>query len=157
MLELNELKIIKTFLKNSETQDEMKLELIDKIEKIESDCKDNKVCLWSFFWDCGRQGEVEGLFKATKEEVQDAVGRKVYFGEILGKHSEVYGVIEEGEITLESENPLEVINAKESGYNPLDYIQYECKVCENTYSVEDMNEKHDVCDYCARKQEESNE
>lgn len=154
MFELSELEFIKRVLKDSESQDEITLNIIEKIEKIVSECSNNRQCLWSFYWDCGRQGEVEGLFKATKEEVQDAVGRKVYFGEILGKHSEVYGVIEEGDITLESQNPLEVINAKESGYNPLEYIQYECKVCGSTYSVEDMNEEHDICDYCARKQEE---
>ena len=157
MFDLKELEFIKKALEDSQSQGENTLSVIEKIDKIIAECSKNKQCLWSFFWDCGRQGEVEGLFKATKEEVQDAVGRKVYFGEILGKHSEVYGVIEEGEITLESENPLDVINAKESGYNPLDYIQYECKVCGNAYSVEEMNEEHNICDYCERKQEESNE
>ena len=80
-------------------------------------------CLWRFYWDCGRQGEVEGVFKAKKEEVDNAIGKDVYFGEILGKHSEVYGTIEEGEITLESDDPLVVKNAVESGYNPLDYLE----------------------------------
>ncbi len=80
-------------------------------------------CLWRFYWNCGRQGEIEGIFKATKEEVDNAIGKDVYFGEILGKHSEVYGTIEEGEITLESDDPLVVKNAVESGYNPLDYLE----------------------------------
>ena len=90
--------------------------------KIEYECATME-CLWRFYWDCGRQGEVEGIFKATKEEVDNAIGKDVYFGEILGKHSEVYGTIEEGEITLESDDPLVVKNAVESGYNPLDYLE----------------------------------
>lgn len=88
-----------------------------------------KECLWRFYWDCGRQGSVEGIFKATKEEVDAAIGKEVYFGEILGKHSEVYGIIEDGEIEIISDDPLIVKNATESGYDPLDYLRYECSVC----------------------------
>lgn len=62
-----------------------------------------------------------GLFSFDRGNV--LVGKDVYFGEILGKHSEVYGTIEEGEITLESDDPLVVKNAVESGYNPLDYLE----------------------------------
>ncbi|WP_394910517.1 DUF4406 domain-containing protein [uncultured Robinsoniella sp.] len=65
-----------------------------------------KECLWKFYWDCGRQGSVEGIFKATKEEVDAAIGKEVYFGEILGKHSEIYGIIEDGEIDFISDDPL---------------------------------------------------
>lgn len=84
-----------------------------------------QIYLWKFYWDCGRQGEVEGLFKATKEEVDAAIGKEVYFGEILGKHSEVYGTLEDGEIELVSDDPLTVKNAFETGYNPLDYLEEE--------------------------------
>ena len=153
MFNLEEMNFIKKVLIDSESQDGITLGIIEKINNIDSECNENKQCLWGFYWDCGRQGEVEGLFKATKEEVQDAIGREVYFGEILGKHSEVYGVLEEGEITLKSDDPLEVINAFESGYNPLDYIKYECKKCGDSYGADEMNEDHDVCDYCARENE----
>lgn len=123
MFEINELEFLKNVLKNTESQDEMTLSLIDKIDNVVKSASECKKCLWSFYWDCGRQGEVEGLFKATKEEVENAIGKEVYFGEILGKHSEIYGTIEEGEIELVSDNPIEVINATESGYNPLEYLE----------------------------------
>lgn len=108
-------------------------------------------CLWRFYWDCGRQGEVEGIFKATKEEVEAAIGKEVYFGEILGKHSDVYGEIEEGEITLKSDDPLTVMNAIESGYNPLNYLRYECSVCGDTYSTDEWDFENNMCCYCAEE------
>lgn len=83
--------------------------------------------LYKFYWDYGRSGTVTGLFVADSEEVEKAIGERVYFGEILGKHSEVYGDLEEGDITLVSENPevIKVFIDEEisSGYNPLDYLQ----------------------------------
>jgi hypothetical protein len=122
MFEIKELEFLRKVLKDTESQDETTLSLIDKIDGIVKSASEYKECLWSFYWDCGRQGEVKGLFKATKEEVKNAIGKDVYFGEILGKHSEVYGTIEEGEIELVSDNPIEVMNATESGYNPLEYL-----------------------------------
>lgn len=50
--------------------------------------------LWKFSWDCGRGGNVESVFVADGDEVRNAIGKEVYFGEILGKHSEVYGTLE---------------------------------------------------------------
>ena len=122
MFEIKELEFLRKVLKDTESQDEMTLCLIDKISNVIKSASEGKECLWSFYWDCGRQGKVEGLFKATKEEVENAIGKEVYFGEILGKHSEVYGTIEEGEIELVSDDPIEVMSATESGYNPLEYL-----------------------------------
>lgn len=85
--------------------------------------------LYKFSWDCGRQGYVEGLFIAEELDVENAIGKEVYFGEILGKHSEVYGVIEDGEIqeVKVSETTVkemeEVLGCDISGYNPLGYIE----------------------------------
>lgn len=87
--------------------------------------------LYKFSWDCGRMGDVEGLFVSTNEEVAGLIGKEVYFGEILGKHSEVYGVIEEGEITevdIDSEavaQVAEVLGDTWAGYNPFHYIEEE--------------------------------
>ena len=125
MFELKELEFLKRTLINIESQDDMTLSLISKIDntiKLASECKE---CLWGFYWDCGRQGSAEGVFKATREEIKKAIGQNVYFGEILGKHSEVYGVLEEGDLELLSDNPVEVMNAIESGYNPLEYMDEE--------------------------------
>lgn len=83
--------------------------------------------LYSFYWDCGRQGELEGIFEASEEEVENLIGKDVYFGEVLGKHSNIHGSIEEGEITLLDADQSFIDKAKEIGvipvgFNPLDYI-----------------------------------
>lgn len=113
-----------------------------------------QICLWRFYWDCKR-ANVEGFFKATKEEVDTAIGMKVYFGEIFNKYSEVYGEIEEGEITLESDDPLVVKNAVESGYNPLNYLIYKCPVCGDSCLSDEWNEEKGMCEYCVSKSKDS--
>ena len=86
------------------------------------------VKLWKYFIDCGRHGEIDGLFVATQEEIDSAIGRNVFFDEPLGKHSAIAGIIEPGEITLVTDDQhtiktLEAITGKTiCGYNPLDYI-----------------------------------
>lgn len=87
----------------------------------------NEKAVFKFNADFGRQGDLTGLFIATKEQVETLIesGIEVYFGEVLGKHSEIYGSIEQKEISLVSDNP-EVIKVIEdfdltSGYNPFDY------------------------------------
>jgi len=88
--------------------------------------------IYKFYWDCGRQGYVESLFVAEKAEVQKVIGTKIYFGEILGKHSEIYGELNEEDLTILSEDQefikkLESIMGKGtiSGHNPLQYPQEE--------------------------------
>lgn len=87
------------------------------------------LAIYEFFWDCGRSGNVEGLFIADKEDVEKAMGNSVYFGEILGKHSEIYGTLEEDDLKIKSEDQdfiqkcIEVFgNGTISGYNPLSYL-----------------------------------
>jgi len=83
--------------------------------------------LYKFYWDCGRQGDVEGLFLADDVEVNAKIGREVYFGEILGKHSEVYGTLEPQDIQLISNDPVVVKIFQDhnisSGHNPLHYAE----------------------------------
>ena len=122
--------------------------------------------LYSFYWDCGRQGSVEGIFIATEQEVKNAIGRNVDFGEILGKHSEIYGVIEEGEIKelKVSQSTVEelesVIGATISGYNPLMYMeQWEvCERCDESFDPRDTlmylaKDDCPICWYCATEEE----
>ncbi|QYG88322.1 hypothetical protein [Bacillus atrophaeus] len=88
----------------------------------------NEKYLWKFGWGFS-YGGVEGLFAATEEEVADLIGKEVYFGDILGKHSEVYGEIEEGEIKKVGLDPETVAKVSAvlgdtwSGYNPLYYVK----------------------------------
>jgi hypothetical protein len=85
--------------------------------------------LFSFYADCGRMGSLDGLFIATQEEVDKAIGKYMYFGEVLGKHSDVQGELEAHEVTLVSEDTEKVewleglLGSSVSGFNPLDYIQ----------------------------------
>ena len=85
--------------------------------------------IYSFYWDCGRMGNVDGLFIADKDTVEKAIGKQVYFGEILGKHSEVFGTLDENDLEIKSEDQEFIKKFEEvlgedfsQGYNPLDYI-----------------------------------
>jgi hypothetical protein len=88
----------------------------------------NKV-LARFYWDCGRNGDVEGLFITTKADLKKLYGKNVYFGEILGKHSEVHGEVNECDIDILTEDQdflvkLEaILGTTLSGYNPFDYFE----------------------------------
>ena len=116
--------------------------------------------LWKFYWNCRREGEVEGLFVATEDEVNNSIGKEVRFGEILGKHSEVGGTIEEGEITkldldFETvEKVTKLLGNTWAGYNPLEYITHHCEECGCSYREDEWNFKKNMCSYCATPQAE---
>ncbi len=93
--------------------------------------------IYRFYWGCGRMGDVEGVFIAKEEDIKNAIDKYVYFGEILGKHSEVYGNLEDKDLTIMSSDPNAIKVLREifkygtiSGYNPLDYIM--CEKCDDT-------------------------
>jgi hypothetical protein len=88
------------------------------------------LCLYKFHWDCGRMGSLEGLLFATPEEIESALGKEVYFGEVLGKHSEIYGTInlkDFEKLEIDNETVLKLYNVIDdrtlSGYNPFEYIE----------------------------------
>ena len=106
--------------------------------------KDNQQVLVKFSWRIRRMGTVEGVFICTKQQIANAVGKEVYFGEILGKHSEVYGTLDDGDIEILSDDPkvIEVLlgvfpDGEISGYNPLRYISEDD---EDKYDWTDDNE-----------------
>ena len=83
--------------------------------------------LYLFRWDCGRMGFLDGLFIAYEAEVERLIGKEIYFGEVLGKHSEIYGVLEKEHITAISEDQATIATLKKHGrhgticgHNPLD-------------------------------------
>jgi hypothetical protein len=80
--------------------------------------------LWKFEWH-SLYSFLGGLFVATDEEVQNLIGKEVWFGEYDGKHSEVHGTIEDGEITLVSDNPVVVEAVGNFGLNPLEFLENE--------------------------------
>ena len=85
--------------------------------------------LFSFYWNCGRIGFIDGLFIATQEQVNALIGKEVYFGDVLGKHSEIYGIIEKDDITLRITDQnviaalINIFGESICGYNPLDYLE----------------------------------
>lgn len=93
--------------------------------------------------DCGRMGVVEATFTAHPEDVQAITGQEINYGEILGKHSEIFVVIDEDTLS-EIDAPPVVLGWLEehlghhvrhdwapfdswtiSGYNPLEYADEE--------------------------------
>jgi hypothetical protein len=87
--------------------------------------------LYSFGIDYGRQGYLEGLFIAEEKDVAELVGKEVYFGEVLGKHSEVVADMEESffKVIDVPANVVQILEEKIgvtiSGYNPFDFIEEE--------------------------------
>lgn len=84
-----------------------------------------KKALYKFHADCGRMGELEGLFIANPEVIEWLIASKldVYFGEVLGKHSEVYFEMNHEYFTCVTDDKT-VIDAIskhkiETGFNPL--------------------------------------
>lgn len=86
-------------------------------------------CIWKFYWDCGRNGDLSGVFVATQDEINNAIGKRIYFGEVLGKHSEIYGFLEKDDVELLTNDQFFIDKVIEygllSGYNPLEYIEEE--------------------------------
>jgi hypothetical protein len=76
-------------------------------------------------------GELEGIFVAEPQEVKRLIdsGKELYFGEVLGKHSEISGVVSvENFIFVTDEE--EIVNFFEihemaTGINPLSYFEEE--------------------------------
>lgn len=82
--------------------------------------------MWNFYADFGRMGSLSGIFTATEAEVQASYGKMAYFGEVLGKHSNI-------RLTLTEDNFVEVgvpetfvrqyvKTIRGSGFNPLQVI-----------------------------------
>ncbi len=84
-----------------------------------------------YLQDFGRMGMLEGLFITTREELEASYGRTAYFGEVLGKHSDVWSELEDGLFTVLSEDQEFIEQARViigggnqslTGLNPLEHI-----------------------------------
>ncbi len=84
--------------------------------------------LYSFHWDCGRSGDLDGLFVAEEDQVESAIGKRLYFGEVLGKHSDVEGILEASDLEeVSSEQDkitwlVDLLGTSISGFNPLEAL-----------------------------------
>ena len=71
-------------------------------------------------------GELDGLFIADDADVKKTIGKTIYFGEVLGKHSEVIVDLEEKELTVKTDDQdfikklVEILGSHHlSGFNPI--------------------------------------
>lgn len=116
--------------------------------------------LYRFYWNAGRMGSLQGLFVSTEVEIKDIIGRYANFGEVLGKHSEVYGYIEDGDVEkldISSDAVVEVskyLGDTWSGFNPVGYVYYNCEICEESGKMDDgfggyrQEFEKELCDDC---------
>lgn len=88
--------------------------------------------IYEYYLDYGRSGDLSGIFVADSADVANLVGKDIYFGEILGKHSEVTARIEVGDIVLKTDDQAFIAQFEailgenyESGTNPLSYYDPE--------------------------------
>jgi len=86
--------------------------------------------LYKFHWDCGRMGGISGLFVADTVEIDRALGEEVYFGQVLGKHSEIFGTLDPEDIQVATDDQEFIAKLVEifgspliSGLNPLHYME----------------------------------
>ena len=87
-----------------------------------------------FNFNCGRMGTLSGIFVLDEDDWatwQELVATKhrIYFGEVLGKHSEITGPISPTDFSVVSEDQDFCHKFQElrcaSGHNPLDYLEEE--------------------------------
>lgn len=95
--------------------------------------------LYRFHWDCGRMGDLYGVFAVNHDGeniLRASFGEHVDFGEVLGKHSSIEDELDESAVTAIDASPEDVATVLRvlapqpsrygwwtiSGYNPLDYL-----------------------------------
>lgn len=85
-----------------------------------------------FDFDCGRMGSLNGMFVLDEEqwatwEKLVQTKHEIYFGEVLGKHSEIAGPIDPSDFSVVTEDQEFCRKFQEfrcaNGYNPLDYLE----------------------------------
>jgi hypothetical protein len=83
--------------------------------------------LYRFSVDFGRMGDLSGIFVSDDKEVANLIGKTVYFGEVLGKHSDISLKIESTHFVMLTDDQsfitkFEQLNCT-SGTNPFNYIE----------------------------------
>lgn len=85
--------------------------------------------LWKFELNCSRMGTLEGIFTASQQAVDKLIGTHVYFGEVLGKHSEISETITAEHLTVltDDQDFIKKFDKLEcaSGTNPFDYLEHD--------------------------------
>lgn len=83
--------------------------------------------LYRMYIDCGRMGNLYATFVSTPEQINNLIGEKIYFGEVLGKHSEVIVTMkpEHFKILTEDQDFIDKFQeyVLESGHVPFYYLE----------------------------------
>lgn len=83
--------------------------------------------IYRFEFDCGRMGELHGIFVASAQEIEQVYGKVACFSDVLGKHSEINVTLGPSVIGLVTDDPAVVATFSkynmETGYNPLVYVE----------------------------------
>lgn len=83
--------------------------------------------LYRFAESFGRMGYLSGLFVEDDERVKKVIGKRVYFGEVLGKHSEIYFDLEERHFQELTDDQAFIQKFEElnlaTGHNPFNYME----------------------------------
>lgn len=101
-----------------------------------------KLYRFAIYFDCG---EIESVFISTDERINKNIGKVVNFGEVLGKHSEVFGRLEKEDIKEISisqsaiEELEKVFGDTICGYNPLYSVVHTCNNCECDFNILDYD------------------
>lgn len=84
--------------------------------------------LYKFYVNCGRMGDLDGLFIAYASDVERAMGVECWFYEVLGKHSEFNVELGPDNITLISNDQdkvqwlNDIAGVNLGGVNPFDHL-----------------------------------
>lgn len=83
--------------------------------------------LWEFYRDCGHSGDLFGVFLATDEKIKSAIGKELYFAEVLGKRPAISCLLELEDLTLITDDQEFIARASDynllpAGINPLYYL-----------------------------------
>ena len=87
--------------------------------------------LYKFEFDCGRMGSLDGIFIADDKKIKQLTKNNpsIYFGEVLGKNSEIFGDFSEmnvEKIKMDSRTVKKVcsiLGKSWGGYNLMDYVE----------------------------------
>ncbi len=87
--------------------------------------------LYKFNFDCGRMGNLDGIFVADDKKIKQLIKQNpsIYFGEVLGKYSEIFGDFSEmnvEKIKMDSRTVKKVssiLGKSWGGYNLMDYVK----------------------------------
>lgn len=86
--------------------------------------------IYRFYEDCGRMGRLDGTFVSTDEKIKAMLGKTAYFGEALGKHSEISVELAESNFTVLTDDQAFIDKAVEygllpNGFSPANYMEEE--------------------------------